>query len=524
MTRNKPVLRSAAAIVGALAITALALPALAATGDVVGTKSNNAGGPLEDGESTTYTVELRNETPDDQDDIQAFDVMENGLNYVPQSTHVVLEFYQVAIVAYDNLPQDGGATRSDYDFDTDNYWADNWTEVNDGAADPDAGDVRRTGNPMDQNAIRLSGLAAAPGDVLDNPGITRTVDPAKLAGLLDAELTFETNDLGLTADDRLGVWASVNGGTSWTFLEEFLDGAADEQRVVDLSAFVSSPSLMLRFGVSWGAYASDDELWSIDEVQIVGAYDMSYELDNIPGGSVPDLTDGTPDNLILLSDNVDIPSEFNFNGGTYTSRVAITYDAVVDTSQTDNWDDELENWVYWRSASYTDDAYNSSSSWVAVDYAPQLDLTVSSNGPLLVGQPVIITVVLEHGDGSDGSPVCATNIDILDLPVGAISGSFSGDTDTDECLDDGETWTFVITYPPFATSGAFPFAVAFEGATVNADEGEGGLEVDLFAEGDTTVTVTLAATGPASGSAAGLAAALMALGTAALVVARRRTA
>lgn len=520
MTRTKFAPRAAMGVLGALAIGALALPAFAATNDITGGKSNDSTGPLQHGDSVTYTVALANPSANAQNNLDVDDVMEPGLVYTPNSTVVTGELYSLGQVALDNLPVDpDGGAHTDYNLGT--GWSGDWTEDNDDAA-PATGSVQWNGG-IDQNAIRLSGLAAAPVDPLDNPGIYRAISPAQLDGLIDAELNFVTNDNGVTGDDRLGVWVSTDGGSSWSAPTEFADGGADELRQLDLSPYLPTSSLMLRFGASAGDYATPAAAyWTIDDVDIDGIYGYMYGYDNAVGGYA-DLLDGTPGGLIIPADNLHLPAQVTFDSLTYSSWYEITYDATVDTSATVAWDTELENLVRWRSASYGGDDVNESASYVDVEYEPEIDVAVSSNGPVQTGQPIIITVAFTHGTGSDGSPVCVDDEETdVTFPAGftAVNAVPTGGDD-DLCLEEGETWTFTITYPGRPSAGTVPFSAELSGYTANAGDGD---DFDITVTGSTDVVVVLADTGAANTGLAGVAAALVALGAAALAVARRRNA
>lgn len=518
MTRSKFALRAVAAAAGTLAIAALALPAIAADGDVTGTKTNNAGGPLQDGDGVTYTVTLENPTVTAQNDIQSYDGADNGIVYVAGSTEVTVTSYATVTVASDDLPQDGGDARTDYDFGT--GWSGNWTEVNDDG-DPDLGSIRRQGG-VDQNALRIGGETVAPTDAADAlanfPGITRAVSAAELAGIQGANLTFATSDTGLSGDDRLGVWVSVDGGP-YQLAAEFADAANNSARAVNLDAYLPATDLSIRFGTSAGAYAAPTTAyWAVDDVVITGVEETVSLYDNDPSG-LNNLDDGDATSwLTTTTDGIDLPGVVTFNSEPYTSGMVITYDAVIDFDELSGWPTYLENGAFWWSSTYTT-SWTQWWSYVDIDYEPALEATVSSNGPVQAGQPIIITLVLEHSDVSDGSPVCADDFEPV---AGYTAIVFTGDSGIEDCLEEGETWTFTITYPGQATAGTFAFAADFTGFSQNEDPEDG--DVDVNATGDTDVVVVLADTGTANTGLAGAAAALVALGAAALVVARRRNA
>ena len=522
--------RIGAIAAAAAVLTLAAVPAFGAAGDVTGAKSNDTGGnPVPDGGTVNYSVHLSNATGSDQNNLEVRDFMDPGLVYVPQSTVVTGEIFDYGEVAFDDLPQDGVLARTDYDFDSGNYWWDTWSEFNDPAADPDSGFVRRTGSPLDPYAIGITSSGPSQADPLANPAIIRTIDPAQLTDLVDATIYFETRDQNLEAADTLGVWVSTDGGATWSVPTSYVRVDGVGNRGFSLQPYLPATSLTVRFGISAGDYTSDatwdagDELWTVNNISIEGLYGFHYVYDNAPGG-YSDLLDGTaaPGWLVTPGDNLDLPAMITYNTVDYPSTYDITYAATVDTSATTNYTTVLENDVSWRSSTYPADTYNGAASYVTVQYAPAIDIAVTSNSPVSTGQPIVLTIVLKHGASSDGSPVCVANSG-LNFPAGytlATWNSVGGDND--QCLEAGETWTFTRTYPPHATSGVVNFAAVVHGYSLNTTDGD---DPDVTVNASTDVTVVLAETGPANVTAAGFsAAAMIAMGVGMLVVARRRTA
>src|SRR6188768_1315880 len=98
MTRNKTYVRGAVAVLGAVAITAFALPAMAATDDIDGYKSwyfddGDRSLPVVDGDLLWFYAYTWNESANLQPNVVVNDYMEDGLEYVAQSTDVYLVNY-----------------------------------------------------------------------------------------------------------------------------------------------------------------------------------------------------------------------------------------------------------------------------------------------------------------------------------------------------------------------------------------------------------------------------------------------
>jgi uncharacterized repeat protein (TIGR01451 family)/uncharacterized repeat protein (TIGR02543 family) len=156
--------------------------------------------------------------------------------------------------------------------------------------------------------------------------------------------------------------------------------------------------------------------------------------------------------------------------GSAVSSVTVT-DTVAGTailvSGDTNTDDELdlgETWVF--TASYTvqptdpdpllnvgtvkgtdgdgdDITADSNTHSMAVEYAPAL--SIAKDGPLAanVGNTVVYTFTVSHDIASDGSPV--SSVIVTDTIAGTAT-LVSGDTNTDDELDLGETWVFTASY------------------------------------------------------------------------------
>ena len=530
MTRTKFALRAGAAAVGVLAFAAIALPAVAAYGDITGTKSNDASGLLHDGDVVSYTLSLSNTSANPQTNVLVQDDADPGLAYVPQSTFVTVTSYRktsyvfdggagftstLNAVAWDDLPDNAPGPDTGTNYSSGSGWIGNWTEVNDGANDADTGLVRRTAS-NDNNALGFTGDGATEGG-LAGPGIYRQFNAANT---VDLRLDFQTGGNNLDDGDDLAVWYSGDG-VSWTPAATIGDdNNEDVLRQVDISALAGDSTAYIRFGVAPGVTLAANEVWSVDSVIVLGIFEDVVEKDNVPGGTYADLANGVVPQIVVSGDAVSLPAPvtpLNGAGDPWVSGLDAEYQMEVDATAIPHWETELVNIGRW----YADGnvTWDTTYSSVFFEYEPEIVMTVTSNGPVQTGQPIVITLTFTHGPGSDGSPVC---VDDLDVPAGVTGYSESGDTNSDSCIDDGETWTVVLTYPAQATAGKFPFTAQFTGWSVNSEVDDD--DVDVTVDGDLEVTVVLADTGASNAGLAGVAAALIALGAAALVVVRRRNA
>ena len=103
---------------------------------------------------------------------------------------------------------------------------------------------------------------------------------------------------------------------------------------------------------------------------------------------------------------------------------------------------------------------------LAVDFQPVLELTKTAVATAQVGDLVFYTYVVAHHASSDGSPVGTVSLtdDITGTPT-----LQSGDTNTNNAIDAGETWTYTDTL--LITAGTTDPTVNL--ATVNAIDIDG---------------------------------------------------
>ena len=502
---------------GAIALSAVAVPALAANDDINGSKVALDSGPFYDGDDVEYTIQTDNVSAAVQPNVTMLDTPDPGLVYVPGSTLAVVYNHTFDTVAQDPLDPSGpGSVHSEYNLGS--GWSTNWVEAHDDG-DGNTGAVRFEGG-VDQFAIRLSGGTVAPSsaaDALQNfPAIIRNVDPAALVGLDAAELSFQTNASNLDGSDKLGVWIARNGGP-YVLQTELPNPAGPGFGLVNLDSLLPATSLSIRLGISAGTYAGPvgSEYFTVDDFLLTGVHSTSKYFDNNPVG-LNNLADGTPAYLILTADNVDLEPQFSFHSSIWQSHLNVWYHMTVDVTAIEGWATSLENLGYWRSTTYDSDYFSTSMEDVDVIYAPVIDWTHDAVGPFNVGEPIIVTFVFQHDPSSDGSLVCPAG---LFFPTSVTFLSVTGDTNGDECIDEGEVLTVVVRLPGFPTAGTFTINPEFVAWTANAFGDDP--DVDMVEPFD--VTVVLAATGPANASAAGISVALIAMGVGMLILVRRRT-
>ncbi len=76
-------------------------------------------------------------------------------------------------------------------------------------------------------------------------------------------------------------------------------------------------------------------------------------------------------------------------------------------------------------------------------FAPELQVVKSGPSSATTGQTVTYTYVVSHTSSSDGSPISTV---VISDNVTAVPALLSGDLDTDDALDGGETWTYTVDY------------------------------------------------------------------------------
>lgn len=269
------------------------------------TKTATQAGPLSPGDIVNYQIELTNNRAVAIPGIELTDVLSIGQTYQAGSTVVTGFAEQSQGVAIDSL--DTG------DLSGGIGWTGPWT-------------VQRPANSNliqnVSNALQLVGVGGT------DPFIRRTL-AADLSAATSLTLNFELGTSGnLNNDgdtDIFGVYASADGGGSWTQIATYNDEVSGPQSL-DITGFASAQTA-IRFGVeSWVFPANGNnqtQFYTVDDVQIQALLPGGGQVtrDNAVGGN-PDLDDGTPFNLVTQADGFVLPA----NGGNLTA----TFDVSVD--------------------------------------------------------------------------------------------------------------------------------------------------------------------------------------------------
>ena len=112
---------------------------------------------------------------------------------------------------------------------------------------------------------------------------------------------------------------------------------------------------------------------------------------------------------------------------------------------------------------------------------PMIEATKTGPSSANVGDTVTYNIMVEHVDSSDGSPVSA--LSVTDSIAGAAT-YVSGDTNTNDKLDDGETWTYEATYTIKSTdlspleNTAIASGTDEDGETVDDESNTHSLDID----------------------------------------------
>ncbi len=223
------------------------------SGDLDITKTSDAGGPVVQGQTLTYTLTVQNNSGANHTGIRVTDVLPAGVTYVPQSTVVTgpLELYA--------LDEFGAALYSNRDGP--HPWAIDWLETNDDGS-PTTGSI-----DVAAGELRFTGSGGAP-----LRQIERQVD---LTGASAAVLLFDWRCQGdmEAAQDFVFVEVSGNGGASYTTLDTregevhmcLEPGDADSGSVAyDISAF-AAVNTRIRLGFTISAI---DEFFFVDNLEV----------------------------------------------------------------------------------------------------------------------------------------------------------------------------------------------------------------------------------------------------------------
>jgi len=235
-------------------------------------KSVNPPGPVDPGDTLTYTIVVTNISAQTQTGVEVTDTLPTNVTYVADSISVMAPVTTNATVL------DRFSSRSYGNNDGSTNWSANWVESE--GDDPLAGNVQ-----ILFDAVRISTFTLR----FAGPGQTMSRE-ANLSGKSGATLSFDYRRDGLEAGEYVAVEVSSNG-TAGTFTEVGrFNGAATDGVYAnfsyDIGAWIST-STVVRF-LSPAGMDATDILW-IDDVQIETERRVQA---SVPGSAPPDLVSG----------------------------------------------------------------------------------------------------------------------------------------------------------------------------------------------------------------------------------------
>ena len=220
------------------------------------TKTSDAGGPVVQGQTITYTIDVTNNTGFTNTNIRMTDTLPPGVTYDPQSTVVtgpVSQLFQ-ALDEFDSISYSNDDGRDP--------WAGPWVETDlDGGGGPTGGEVQvdPSGELRLDNNISAANL----------PFIDRTVDLSAFAGA-GAMLRYRYRlSSGVDTADSVVVEASNGGpfGVIDTITNQA--GPALQVRTVDLTNFISATTtIRFRIAVDYNTTANN-EFFYADNVEVL---------------------------------------------------------------------------------------------------------------------------------------------------------------------------------------------------------------------------------------------------------------
>jgi len=464
-------------------------------------KISSATGPVSPGDFINYTVIVENNSGTAQTGIAVDDALPPGVSYVAESTLVSGSPTRTVLDEFNTVSYESN--------DGPNSWRGPWTELNEvgTGAGPTAGQVQVVAAVATaSNALQLDDQPDSGGQ----PGLSREAD---LAGCSSAVFSFDFETTsGLDTSDQITVDVSSNGGGAFTLLENItgLSGVNTSSRSYDLESFVALTSeIVIRYRVT-NLYGGGNEFFRADNIEIDAA--GCGTKDNIPGGAVSDLVDGTPPVLLDSSDGFALAASEN---------LTITYQVQVD--------DPLDPFVstITNTALATSNEVPSPAVWSVIDLvAPgatigdRVWLDIDGDGVQDVGEPGLANVVVDLVDSSnmliatpttdgDGNylfdhvrpETYTVEVDASTLPAGlaASPGNNSGVSDPIVITDEEEILDADFGYtaaPGTALVGDYIWSDAdADGVQDPGEPGLTGVELNLLDDNGSVVATTTTVAG-----------------------------
>ncbi len=236
------------------------------------TKTSDAGGPVVQGQTITYTIEVTNNTGATNTNLRLTDTLPAGVTYDPQSTVVtgpVSQLFQA---------RDEFETVSYSNDDGRDSWAGPWIENDlDAAAptppnpsDPTSGEVQVVGG-----SLRLDNNISA----ANLPFVDRQVDISAYAGA-GALLRYQYRlSNGVDTGDEVVVEASTGGPFIVIDTITGQSGPGLAVRTVDLAGFISATTtIRFRITVDYNTTANN-EFFFVDFAEVLAGENYRDELD-----------------------------------------------------------------------------------------------------------------------------------------------------------------------------------------------------------------------------------------------------
>jgi hypothetical protein len=480
-THARAIVAAAIATLGVAAVVALPTSAGALSdsdspgnGNFTLTKESSTDGPVQAGETIDYTLTLDSEWDGFPTTATITDTLGPGLLYDTGSATAVRTDPGSDIVAFDNFAfiNRGSTTgpNAALSFGGGSGYSGNWT------ATAGAGEANIFRNILggSTEAMRFHGDA----DGLNNGVFSRAVDATNaVSGEVEYALAiFDPPPTGIAGNFRV----TVSNGSNSVFVDHDVStlpvySSSYSGFSIDVSSLLPAAELTVSYqitsGVDGGTASAPNDQVLLDysdvtlETEIVT--DLSAYLTVPASASDPQIIE------------LDVPT----SSITSDTEIVVSYSATVA--------DRLEGYQTTITNEATGGLLNPTA--VTVDLSHELDrnpvlaYTVSVNTPIHVGSNLVLTATVSHAPSSDGASVCDFEF-ASDTPTYGFT-YLSGDTNTDGCLDDGETWVLSQSLGGMtATAGTFSLPVGAFGNYVDDQAYEGVSSVEY--------TVVLADSGP----------------------------
>jgi uncharacterized repeat protein (TIGR01451 family) len=285
------------------------------------TKTSDAGGLVDPGDTITYTVVVTNKSDTTQTGIAIEDPVPTGATYVASSTTLTMPQYVTNVW----LDQFNSRVFGNNDGNT-NFTA-NWVESEgDGAT---AGDTQVIFDPVRGVTFSLQ---------FQGGGAVRSLSRnANLSGYTNAILSFDWRRESLEAGEQAIVEATTNAGSgAWVILGRF-EGAATDAGYMstnfDIKSYIGT-NTGIRFRTTNTTMGAGDIVW-FDDVRISAG---RKQTNSFPGGAMPTLATNVsldPGDFIRATFQVTVDNPSTVTQVVNTVAVTGTFQSVIYAAVTD---------------------------------------------------------------------------------------------------------------------------------------------------------------------------------------------